>query len=35
LKNVRKILKDIKVDRPKYDFVKVMVCLGGCTGGAG
>ena len=32
LKNARKILKDIKVDRSKYDFVEVMACPGGCIG---
>ncbi|GHT05520.1 NADH:ubiquinone oxidoreductase [Endomicrobiia bacterium] len=35
LKNARKILKDIKVDRSRYDFVEVMACPGGCIGGAG
>ncbi|MDR3275556.1 MAG: [FeFe] hydrogenase, group A [Endomicrobium sp.] len=35
LKNARKILRDIKVDKSRYNFVEVMACPGGCIGGAG
>jgi NADH-quinone oxidoreductase subunit G len=35
LKNARKILRDIKADKTRYDFVEVMACPGGCIGGAG
>ncbi|MDR3092808.1 MAG: [FeFe] hydrogenase, group A [Endomicrobium sp.] len=35
LKNARKILRDIKADKSRYDFVEVMACPGGCIGGAG
>jgi NADH-quinone oxidoreductase subunit G len=35
LGNARKILRDIKVNREKYDFVEVMACPNGCIGGAG
>jgi NADH-quinone oxidoreductase subunit G len=33
LRIARKILKDIKVDRSRYDFVEVMACHGGCIRG--
>lgn len=35
LKNARKIVRDIKADKSRYDFVEVMACPGGCIGGAG
>ncbi|MDR2425823.1 MAG: [FeFe] hydrogenase, group A [Endomicrobium sp.] len=35
LKNARKIVRDIKADKTRYDFVEVMACPGGCIGGAG
>ena len=35
LKNARKVVRDIKADKSKYDFVEVMACPGGCIGGAG
>jgi NADH-quinone oxidoreductase subunit G len=35
LGNARKILRDIKIDREKYDFVEIMACPNGCIGGAG
>lgn len=35
LKNARKVVRDIKADKAKYDFVEVMACPGGCIGGAG
>lgn len=35
LKNARKVIRDIKADKSKYDFVEVMACPGGCIGGAG
>jgi NADH-quinone oxidoreductase subunit G len=35
LKNARKVLRDIRADNKKYDFVEVMACPGGCVGGAG
>jgi NADH-quinone oxidoreductase subunit G len=34
LKKARKILKDIKVDSSRYDFVEVMACPGERIGGA-
>jgi NADH-quinone oxidoreductase subunit G len=30
LKSARKILRDIKIDRSRYDFVEVMACHRGC-----
>lgn len=35
LKNVGKIIEQIKEDPEKYQFVEVMACEGGCIGGAG
>jgi NADH-quinone oxidoreductase subunit G len=35
LKNARKVLRDIKADKTRYDFIEVMACPGGCIGGAG
>ncbi|MDR2399687.1 MAG: [FeFe] hydrogenase, group A [Endomicrobium sp.] len=35
LKNARKVLRDIRADKKRYDFVEVMACPGGCIGGAG
>ncbi|MDR1695047.1 MAG: [FeFe] hydrogenase, group A [Endomicrobium sp.] len=35
LKNARKIVRGIKADKNKYDFIEVMACPGGCIGGAG
>jgi NADH-quinone oxidoreductase subunit G len=35
LKNARQILRELKVQKRKYDFVEVMACPGGCVGGAG
>lgn len=35
LKNVGKIIDQIKQDPNKYQFVEVMACEGGCIGGAG
>jgi NADH-quinone oxidoreductase subunit G len=35
LKNARKVLRDIRADNKRYDFVEVMACPGGCIGGAG
>ncbi len=35
LKNARKIVRDVKADKNKYDFIEVMACPGGCIGGAG
>jgi NADH-quinone oxidoreductase subunit G len=35
LGNARKILRDIKVNTKKYDFLEVMACPNGCIGGAG
>ncbi len=35
LKNVPKIMEQIKQDPNKYQFVEVMACEGGCIGGAG
>jgi NADH-quinone oxidoreductase subunit G len=35
LKNARQILRELKTEKRKYDFVEVMACPGGCIGGAG
>lgn len=35
LKNVPKIIEEIKANPNKYQFVEVMACEGGCIGGAG
>jgi NADH-quinone oxidoreductase subunit G len=35
LKNARQILRELKTQKRKYDFVEVMACPGGCIGGAG
>jgi NADH-quinone oxidoreductase subunit G len=35
LKNARKVVREIKMNKSKYDFVEVMACPGGCIGGAG
>lgn len=35
LKNVPKIIEEIKANPGKYQFVEVMACEGGCIGGAG
>ncbi|MDR3256914.1 MAG: [FeFe] hydrogenase, group A [Endomicrobium sp.] len=35
LKNARNVLRDIKANKSRYDFVEVMACPGGCIGGAG
>jgi len=35
LKNARKVLRDIKAGKSRYDFIEVMACPGGCIGGAG
>ncbi len=35
LRNVPKIIEEIKQNPNKYQFVEVMACEGGCIGGAG
>jgi NADH-quinone oxidoreductase subunit G len=35
LANARALMEDVKAGREKYDFVEVMACPGGCSGGAG
>ena len=35
LGNARKILKELKEDPKKYDYIEVMSCPGGCIGGGG
>jgi NADH-quinone oxidoreductase subunit G len=35
LKNARQILRELKTEKRKYDFVEVMACPNGCIGGAG
>jgi NADH-quinone oxidoreductase subunit G len=35
LANARKLLEDIKLGKSEYDFVEVMACPGGCSGGGG
>ncbi len=35
LKNVRKILEDVRNETCKYHFIEVMACPGGCIGGGG
>ncbi|MDR1259789.1 MAG: [FeFe] hydrogenase, group A [Endomicrobium sp.] len=35
LKNARKALEDIRINKCKYNFLEVMACPGGCIGGAG
>jgi NADH-quinone oxidoreductase subunit G len=35
LANARALMEDIKAGREKADFVEVMACPGGCSGGAG
>ena len=35
LGNTRKLMKAIRKGRVKYDFVEIMACPGGCTGGGG
>ena len=35
LGNTRKLMKAIRKGKVKYDFVEIMACPGGCTGGGG
>ena len=35
LGNARKLIKAIRTGKVKYDFVEVMACPGGCSGGGG
>lgn len=35
LGNTRKLIKEIRAGRVNYDFVEVMACPGGCSGGGG
>lgn len=35
LGNTRKLIKAIRKGRVKYDFVEIMACPGGCSGGGG
>ncbi|MDI6778374.1 MAG: [FeFe] hydrogenase, group A [Patescibacteria group bacterium] len=35
IRNVKKLLEDIKASRASYDFVEVMACPNGCIGGGG
>lgn len=35
LGNARKLIKAIRLGKVKYDFVEVMACPGGCSGGGG
>lgn len=35
LGNTRSLLEDIKSGRKEYDFVEIMACPGGCSGGGG
>ncbi|MDR2616939.1 MAG: [FeFe] hydrogenase, group A [Endomicrobium sp.] len=35
LRNARQVLRELKTEKRKYDFVEVMACPGGCVGGAG
>lgn len=35
LGNARSLLEDIKAGRRQYDFVEIMACPGGCSGGGG
>lgn len=35
LGNARKLIEEIKKGKVKYDFVEVMACPGGCSGGGG
>jgi NADH-quinone oxidoreductase subunit G len=35
LANARALVEDIRAGREEYDFVEVMACPGGCSGGAG
>ncbi|MDR1523479.1 MAG: [FeFe] hydrogenase, group A [Endomicrobium sp.] len=35
LKNARQVLRELKAEKRKYDFIEVMACPGGCVGGAG
>jgi NADH-quinone oxidoreductase subunit G len=35
LKNAREVIKTLRENPKKYDFVEVMACPGGCIGGAG
>jgi NADH-quinone oxidoreductase subunit G len=35
LRNARKLIKAIRLGNVKYDFVEVMACPGGCSGGGG
>lgn len=35
LANARELMEDVRAGREHYDFVEVMACPGGCSGGAG
>lgn len=35
LGEARKLIEDVKAGRAEYDFVEVMACPGGCSGGGG